>query len=241
MLDLDAAFEGGPWERLYLDLPGFGQTPPLDAPGGLPELADWLDHAVGELIGSSPFAVVGTSLGGLLARDLVARRPDECLGMALIAPVVDSVRENRTLPAAVVLDADPALIAGLNTDDAAAYTELAVVQSPANGERFRRSVLPGLRAANVRAMARLEQNYALPESPDNRLTGFERPVLIVTGRQDAVVGFEDQWALAQRFPHATYALLDRAGHNASIDAADAVQALLREWSGHVAALHAGPS
>ncbi|MCR2812133.1 alpha/beta fold hydrolase [Microbacterium sp. zg.Y1084] len=231
MLALDAAFdESGLWERIYLDLPGFGATPALDAPGGLSQLADWLDEAVGGLLGSTPFAVVGASLGGLLARDLVARRPHQCLGMALLAPVVDSVRENRLVPPHAVLVEDAALVAGLSAADAEAYTELAVVQSRENWERFRRSVLPGLQSADVRAMARLAKDYALPALPDDHLAGFDRPVLMLTGRQDAVVGYEDQWALAQRFPRATYAVLDGAGHNLENDQPDLVQAHLARWA-----------
>ncbi|MDL5350705.1 alpha/beta hydrolase [Microbacterium sp. zg-YB36] len=231
MLALDAAFDAsGPWERLYVDLPGFGATPALDAPGGLPEVADWLDAAVADMLGSTPFAVVGTSLGGLLARDLVARRPQQCLGMALLAPVVDSVREHRLTPQHVVLVEDATLVAGLSDADAEAYTELTVVQSRDNWERFRQFVMPGLRAADVRAMARLAKNYALPALPDDRLSGFDRPVLIVAGRQDAVVGYQDQWALAQRLPRATYAVLDAAGHNIEIDQPDLVHAHLARWA-----------
>lgn len=235
MLDLDDAFdETGGWERIYPDLPGFGRTPALEAPGGLPELADWLDLAVGELIGSAPFAVVGASLGGLLARELAARRKDQCLGLALLAPVVDPVHERRALPEPVVLAADPALVDSLDAADAAAYTELAVVQSPENWERFRRTVLPGLAAADEEAMERLGARYALPVLPDGRLAGFERPALTVAGRQDAVVGFEDQWALARRLPRASYAVLDRAGHNIQVDQPAVVRDLLRRWAADVA-------
>ena len=236
MLALDGAFdEVGGLERWYIDLPGFGKTPALDAPGGLPQLADWLDAAVSQLLGATPFAVVGTSLGGLLARDLAARRRDRCLGMALLAPVVDSVHDNRTVPPHVVLREDPALIASLSSADAEAYTELAVVQSRDNWDRFSQSVLPGLRAAGVRAMARLAKDYALPVLPDDAWSGFDRPVLIMTGRQDAVVGFHDQWELAQRFPRATFAMIDGAGHNLEIDEPEIVAAHLRWWAGQVAA------
>ncbi len=244
MLALDGAFDAfgdvGGFERWYLDLPGFGETPALDAPGGLPQLADWLDAAVSLMLGSAPFAVVGTSLGGLLARDLVARRPAQCLGMALLAPVVDSVHEHRRVPQDVVLREDRGLVATLSSADAEAYTELAVVQSRENWDRFRTSVLPGLRAANVRAMARLAKEYALPALPDDLLTGFDRPVLIMTGRQDAVVGFEDQWELARRFPRVTYAMLDAAGHNLEIDEPDMVASHLRRWAQQVVAPPVGP-
>lgn len=234
MLALDDAFDDdGMWRRIYLDLPGFGGTAALPAPGGLPQLAEWLDHAMEQLVGAEPFAIVGASLGGLMARDVAARRLQQCLGIALLAPVVDSVRERRTLPEHEVLVADPAFIATLGPADAAQYTELAVIQSPENWERFRTAVLPGLTSANTAAMDQLAADYALPELPDARLAGFDRPVLIAAGRQDAVVGFADQWALAQRVPHATFAMLDRAGHNLHIDQPDAVHALLRDWAHRV--------
>ncbi len=234
LLPLDDVFSEE-WERISFDLPGFGGTPALGAPGGLPQLADWVDAAVGELVGTTPFALVGSSLGGLLAREVAARRPAQCLGMALLAPVVDSVHEHRTLPATVVLHEDPALLAELPPEDAAPYAQLAVVQSRENWERFRDSILPGLHAADARAMARLSMDYALRELPDERLASFDRPVLIVAGRQDWVVGFEDQWALAQRLPHATYAMLDRAGHNIEADQPEAVRDLLVHWAAQLVA------
>lgn len=236
MLALDDAFDAAnAWERIYLDLPGFGAAPALEAPGGLPELADWLDGAAEMLVGgSTPFAVVGSSLGGLLARDLAARRPRQCLGIALLAPVVDPVRERRTLPEPVVLATDESLVASLEPEEAKAYTEFAVVQSPENWSRFREAVLPGAAAADATAMARLAERYELPVPPDDRLSGYDGPVLVLAGRQDAVVGFEDQWRLAQRLPRADYAVLDRAGHNVQVDRPDAVRALLRGWAAAVA-------
>ncbi|WP_229051447.1 alpha/beta fold hydrolase [Aeromicrobium sp. Leaf350] len=230
LLDLDPAFEAaGGWQRLHLDLPGFGRTAALDEPGGLPELADWVDGAASSLLGDRPFAVVGSSMGGLLARDLAVRRPQQCLGLALFAPVVDPVASRRTLPPQVVLTEDPDLLASLDPDDAADYAEMAVVQSPADWDRFRAAVLPGIRAADERAMDRLGRRYELVPHPDARLAGFDRPVLVVAGRQDAVVGFEDQRALADSLPHATYAVLDRAGHNVHLDQPDQARALLSGW------------
>lgn len=231
LLGLDDVFAtDGQWERFHLDLPGFGATPALPEPGGLPEIADWIDDTVTALLGDRSFAVVGMSMGGLLARDLAARRPEQCLGLALLAPVVDPVHANRTVPEPVVLAEDPDLIASLDPADATAYTQLAVVQSRENWERFRTTALPGLRAADVDAMDRLAQHYVLDPAPDGRLSGFDRPVLIVTGLQDAVVGFEDQEALARLFPRSTVVTLDRAGHNVHLDQPDRVRAALAEWA-----------
>lgn len=234
LLDLDDVFAAdGAWERVYLDLPGFGGTPPLEGRGGLPDFADRLDEIVGDLLGTRPFAVVGNSLGGLLARDLVARRSGQCVGMALLAPVVDPVREHRALPARTVLAEEPGLLASLDPADAETYAEMAVVLSRENWERFRETALPGIRGADVDAMRRLGELYELPSLPDAALEADpairDLPVLVVAGRQDDVVGFEDQDALARRFPRATFAALDGAGHNVHLDQPDAVRALLRAW------------
>lgn len=40
-------------KRIYLDLPGFGRTPALPARAcGLPEMADWLQSAIDDLVGA---------------------------------------------------------------------------------------------------------------------------------------------------------------------------------------------
>ena len=226
----DALAESGSWERIYLDLPGFGETPPLAGRGGLPDYVDWLDNAVTELIGTTPFAVLGNSMGGLLARALAARRLRQCLGLAMLAPIVDPVRENRTLPGREVLREDHALLRSLDPEDAETYAEMAVTQSRQNWQRFQRSALPGIRAADTEAMERLGELYELPESPDDKLAGLERPMLIVTGKQDFIAGYEDQWMLSKRLQRCSYAVLDGAGHNVHLDQPYAVEELLRGWA-----------
>lgn len=230
LLELDDVFaDVGEWERIYLDLPGFGGTPPLSGRAGLPDVADWLDGVAEDQVGLAPFAVVANSMGGLLARDLVLRRSTQCLGMALLAPVVTSDHARRTLSEREVLVEDSALLARLEAGDADAYAEMSVVQSPENWERFRRAVLPGIHAADEGAMRRIGDLYELPSHADDRLA-VESPVLIVAGKQDHVVGYKDQLSLSRRFPHSTYAALDRAGHNVQIDQPDILKALLQEWA-----------
>lgn len=236
----DALAGGGGLERIYLDLPGFGGTPRLPLPGDLPALADRLDAAVDELVGERPFALLGSSLGGLLVRDLAARRPTQWRGMALLAPVIDPDRRRRRLPAPPEpARVDEELLADLAPEDRADFTAVAIRQDRAAWERFRRHVLPGLRAADPEAMDRLESRYALPEDAGRDLVGDRRPVLVLAGRQDAVVGCEDQKAFAARIPGARYVALDGAGHNLAVDRPDAVHRELRRWVGELQ--DAGPS
>ena len=55
------------------------------------------------------------------------------------------------------------------------------------------------------------------------------PALIVTGRQDAVVGYRDAWSIIENFPRATFAVLDRAGHTLEVDQQPLFRALVNEW------------
>ena len=196
----------------------------------MPELAAWLNNTITELIGSAPFAIVANSLGGLLARNVIAQRLEQCLGFALLAPVVDPNLANRQLPEPQVLKHDPALLSSLSAADAESYCEVAVVQSEDNWQRFQRAALPGIRDAQQAAMDNLAQCYMLPDFSDDVFANYHQPVLIVAGKQDSVVGYSDQWELAQRFNHATYAVLDHAGHNIHLDQPDVVEALLATWA-----------
>lgn len=156
------------------------------------------------------------------------------LGLALIAPVVDPIHDHRRLPERVILRRDPELLATLDPTDAEEYDAISVVQSRANWRRFRETTLPGIRAADAGAMERLARRYALPSMPEARLpVRFERPVLIVTGRQDHVAGHEDQHALAGQYPHATFAVLDAAGHNVQLDHPETVGALVASWASQI--------
>ena len=71
-------------------------------------------------------------------------------------------------------------------------------------------------------------------TPRKTLGTYAGPVLIVTGKQDQIVGYEDQQALLPHYLNATFVTLYNAGHNAHIDQPEAVVALVREW---VARLH----
>lgn len=230
LFDLDDLFECvHGWKRIYVDLPGFGQTPPLPGKGGLAEIADWLNDVVVEVTGGHSFALIGNSLGGYLARGIAAAHREQCLGMALLAPVVNPNHSQRTLPRHEVIVADPMLLASLSLMQRAKYEEIAVVQTRENWEKFQRCALPGILAADPDAMSRINSEYILPTNPDEYLDNYRKPVLIVTGKQDAIVGYKDQWDLARTFLHSTYAALDCAGHNVHLDQPHQVRALLTTW------------
>ena len=232
LLSLDPTLEAsGGLERFYLDLAGFGETSALSGVAGLPELASWLVAQVSELVRDRPFAVLANSLGGLLARHLRAAFPDQVIGLALLAPVIEPDATRRALPPFAVIERDEQLLASLPRDDRADFTEMAARQSRETWDLFRRFALPGIRAANTDAMAHLGERYFLLAHPEDVAGAFTGPALVVAGRQDHVVGYQDQLDLVRRYyPAATYAALHGAGHNVHLDCPAAVCALLGQWA-----------
>jgi pimeloyl-ACP methyl ester carboxylesterase len=226
----DCLAETGVWERLYLDLPGFGATPPLDGAGGLPELAAWLVDAVRDLVGEAPFALLANSLGGLLVRHVAAQLTGQVLGIALIAPVVDPAASHRQLPEFTVHARDEQLLGSLDPADRDEFTSVAVRQTEESWQAFRNHALPGIRAADPSAMGRLAERYVLGAVPEDATAGFDGPTVIITGRQDHVVGYRDQVELLTHYRRATFLALDGAGHNVHLEQPAAVEAALRDWS-----------
>jgi pimeloyl-ACP methyl ester carboxylesterase len=51
----------------------------------------------------------------------------------------------------------------------------------------------------------------------------------VLGRQDDHVGYRDQWDLLEHYPRASFAVLDRAGHNLQQEQPVLFEALVEEW------------
>lgn len=60
-------------------------------------------------------------------------------------------------------------------------------------------------------------------------TKIRKPVLLLAGRQDIVVGYQDLLETIEEYPRATFAVLDMAGHNLQIEQPELFQSLVEEW------------
>lgn len=226
---LEPVFSRRPgYRRLYPDLPGFGAS----SAEGINSTLDVVD-AVADLIvtetAGAPFLLVGESYGGYVARELARRFGRQVLGLALIAPIGSAVlHHDRDLPAPRVIARDEGFLATLDPIVRADFEACAVVATASTFGRFERDVAPGLEAMDGVSAARIQHGWVLPEPPE-RGEPFHAPTLMLTGRQDAVVGYRDQWALLEHYPRATFAVLDRAGHNLQFEQPALFEALIGDW------------
>ncbi len=137
--------------------------------------------------------------------------------------------QERRVPEKVTLVQDPALLAQLDPGEAQGFAFGAVVQNQENWERFRRAWLPGLLAHDPQFFARLVEHAEFSFDVDAPLQPFVKPTLILTGRQDHISGYRDQWDILENYPRATFAVLDRAGHRLEIEQRALFNALVGEW------------
>lgn len=220
--------EMGGYRRVYPDLPGFGRTP-LGSISSTLELVEMLDSALDELVGDDQFLLVGQSYGAYLAAALAQRRSAQVSGLALVCPMVIPAFSERETPPFQVLVRDPDVTAGLEPAERVQFETSMVIQTHRTRTRFADEVAAGLALADPATAARLQSGgYALPNSPYSG-DPFERPVLIITGRQDAIVGYRDQWQIVEQFPRATFVVLDSAGHHPGLERPELVGSLLHDW------------
>ena len=204
------------YRRIYLDLPGMGQSSSapwlMDADTMLSVLRAFIDIVLPD----QTFLLAGASYGGYLARGLLYTMPERIAGALLLFPPVTARMADRILPEKCVLETSDLLDSsapGLN-----AFLNMAVIATPETYERYRQDILPGIQAADPAFTAGYKaEGYCLTFEDEMASALFQKPVSILTGRQDHIVGYIQAFELLTQFPRATYAVLDRCGHLLQIE------------------------
>ena len=191
------------------DLRGHGAT---DAPDGPYETADYAADVLALLdrLGAERAAVVGLSMGGYVALQLMTRAPERLSAVVLADTMgrADS-EERRQLR---MQQADVILADGL-----AAFADLVLprmfapptyVERPALVERFRQTITSQRPEAVVAALQGLA---ARPDMLD-ALRRVDLPALVLVGSEDALTTPADSQELASVIQGAELVVLEGAGH-----------------------------
>jgi pimeloyl-ACP methyl ester carboxylesterase len=222
------------WRRLYPDLPGMGQTVGPDWLTSHDQVLEVLLAFIDVVLPGRRFAVVGYSYGGLLARGLVLRRQAWIDGACFLAPVMG---RTASTPPRQTLVRDQEFVAAMQaidmqgTGDIAEVIDAEPVQSPQLAAVYQVSARAILAAdgAFLARLAQVSDGLDFSFDADDLPEPFAGPTLILTGRQDSEVGYQDAWRLLEHYPRATYAVLDRAGHILYGNQPAVTAALVGEW------------
>ena len=220
------------WQSRYLahhghtvlaaDLPGHGRSPGTPR-ASIGEMADWVAALV-ESAALENAAVVGHSMGSLVALETALRHPARVSKLALVG-------------ASAPMPVGEAFIAAAR-DDSPAALDMEVTWGHSRGVLLAASPVPGAslfgasRALNSRAHAGVLhadlgacQRYA---PSVEAIRALKVPTLVVAGRRDQMTPMKAGKALAAEIPGAKFAALD-AGHSMMAEAPRELLALLRDF------------
>ncbi|MEP0941973.1 MAG: alpha/beta hydrolase [Rhizobiaceae bacterium] len=217
------------WKRVYVDLPGHGQSRPQDRIKTQDDLLAVIIEFADEALPDQKFGIVGESRGSYLAQGFVHMQPDRISGAALIVPGGSPASDSTRLPDHQVLESDPSMRSELNDNEIARFESFMVVQRRDILERSRRSKYPAFDLCDEAQTERVNRSFDFSFHARGETTKFDGPSMIVAGRQDSMSGYLDAIDLLPQFTHATLAVLDAAGHGLAWERPEVFDALFRDW------------
>jgi pimeloyl-ACP methyl ester carboxylesterase len=249
--ELSSAYERTEWEpifyrldpnqnqhryrRIYIDLPGMGDTPAYDTIVDLQSMLDCVTAFIDSEISPARFLLVGTSLGGYLARALATKFGSQVLGVLLKVPLIKPDNEKRDVDVAKLIvrnEEAMALIPAAQLPDLGGEV---LIQTPVYIEKLlaKFAVANASMIKNNNAVLEAIRNdpkrYSLPLLESGGEVKFERPALILTGRHDDVVGYRDAMRLLEVYTRASFVVLDRGTHFLPVDEGAMVEGLVLDW------------
>jgi pimeloyl-ACP methyl ester carboxylesterase len=193
---------------VVFDNAGIGETSPLAAPLTIPAMADQTSALITTLRLYRP-AVLGWSLGGVIAQDLAVRHPFQ-VGRLILAATQAGTGQSAPIPPAVAAElnsTDPAVLMSLlfGTDEAAAEAYLEGIVTYPNPYKASDAVKDEQTAAFTVWMA--------GGDPAGRHPGaIHAPTLVADGTQDVIDPTSNDYLLAHVIPFARLVLYPDAGH-----------------------------
>jgi pimeloyl-ACP methyl ester carboxylesterase len=198
------AFHG--WNVLALDLPGHGrsQGPPLPT---VAAMAAWI-AAVIEAAGSKSAALIGHSMGSLIALETAARFAERVQSIVLVAPAAAMPVHPDLLAAAAVND--HAAIDMVNRWGHGHAAGIGGSRAPGvwmvgTTERILEKAAPGVLHNDLKACNAYREGLAAAAQ-------VAAPALLVCGERDQMTPLKGGRALAASIPGATIVALKGAGH-----------------------------
>ncbi|MGH4124142.1 MAG: alpha/beta fold hydrolase [Clostridium sp.] len=218
------------YKRIYFDLPGMGKSESAEWIKGSDDMLDIVISFIEKTIPNENFLIAGQSYGGYLTRGVINKMADRVDGILLICPLIIPNYEKRSVEEHVVLVKDNELLSRLTAEEAEDFNSSFVVQSQRIYERNKNEGLCGFEIADEEFLQNLQQSgYALSFDVDKLNKKFDKPTLILLGKQDDCVGYKDAWSILENFPRATFAILDGAGHCLQLEQEKLFNSLINDW------------
>lgn len=207
------------------DMPGYGGSDPLDKVT-FPALAQALLRLFDHLEIERPH-IVGHSLGGMIAQELLALYPDRAASLVLLATSPAFGSKDGDFQKKFVADRLAPLDAGKSMADFARPLIDAMTGTDADQEGLDRAqacmsrVSPDTYRTMVKCLVSFDQRAKLGD--------INVPCLVVAGAEDRTAPAAMMERMAERIPDAEFVCLEKAGHLANMEQPDDFNAVVRRF------------
>ncbi|WP_442852817.1 alpha/beta fold hydrolase [Bacillus sp. 123MFChir2] len=217
------------WKRIYIDLPGMGKTKGHETIQNSDGMLDLVLKFIETIIPDESFLIAGESYGGYITRGIISKRKEKIDGAAFICPLIIPDTSERQIPPHTVIYQDEKILSQLNIEERENFSSNFVVLNEYNWQRYLEEIMSGIQIADEVFLTKIREQYAFSFDVDSQISLYEKPSLFLLGKQDSVTGYKDAWSLLDKFSRATFAVLDKAGHNLQIEQDVLFHSLINEW------------
>lgn len=215
------------YKRIYIDLPGMGNSVAGEGIKTSDDMLDLLYHFVSDVIGSEVI-LAGESYGGYLARGFVNQYRSMVKALILLCPLMYSGCRRGQVETLCVMDRDEEFLQTLTKEQYDSFTYMNVMLTKPVWKLYERDILPAIELQDRHFLDHVLDG-AFSFDVDELDAPFTRPCLILVGKQDTEVGYKDQFGLIRNYPNASYCALNRAGHNLQIEQPKLFRSIVKNW------------
>jgi len=199
-----------------VDLPGFGESPPLLGPQRMDAWVDRLERFIARVSGSEPVVVCGLSMGGYVAQRLAARHPGRLRALVLAdtRAAADNEAERKARDRAIALVREhgvPTLVDGLLPR---LFSPQASPRIVAHARRLMDEQSP---QGVMDALATMRDRH----DSSACLATIDVPTLLLVGEADELTPVATAEAMVEAIPDGRLEVIPGAGHLSNMEAAAA--------------------
>ncbi len=218
----------GSFRRVYIDLPGMGRSRAGASIRNADQMLEAIFGFVDKVLPGERLLLAGESFGCFLARGFLHARKEIVDGLLLICPCVIPGAVPQDVPPLRVLRTDAGFFESIPEEEKRGFLGFHSVQTRDVYERYKREIEPAFSRFDRDFLEkRLDGAFSFPL--ENTPVPFDKPALILSGRQDHMVGYKNPFRLTEDYTRATFAALDMAGHNLQIEQKELFEVLVGDW------------
>lgn len=206
------------FNRIYVDLVGMGNSPENKNIKNTDDMLNLIIQFINTLVGEKEFLLFGESYGGYLSLGLLQHFSEQIKGLFLICPLTIANNEKRQLPQKELIEIKEFTVESNEIATYKDFLDMSVTVTEDIWKTYKKDIFSGVQKANSEYLSFLSKNgYALSTESLLHTIKFNKPTVVLLGKQDHIVGYQDALNLLPNFSRGTFSIIDGAGHNLQIE------------------------